>query len=123
MLRRSLQLWMQGQLIPFLGLLVLLASGFKQLTLCEKGLLGEMGLVLLVDPVSVLMESHCELHDHDFEYLLGLDMEEFTLGDEVTDAHGQYIYTLIWELPNIREQFFPEGPKVLLRLSGCPSSI
>ena len=88
----------------------------------EKGLLGELGLVLLEDPVSGLMESHCMLQDHDFEHLLGLGMGEFVLGDKVIDVLGQCMYTFAWKLPNIRKQLVP-CPKVLLGLNSCSDCI
>ena len=54
----------------------------------EKGLIGELGLVLLADPVSGLMVLHCMLQDHDFKHLLDFRKGEPAFGDEVTDALG-----------------------------------
>ena len=107
----------------FFSLLVLHILGFKQFTLGEQGLVGEPRLVLLADPVSGLMEMHCVLQDHDFKHFLHLGMGEFVLGNKVTDAHRQHMYTLTRELPDIGKQFFPEGPEMLLRLTSSPNSI
>ena len=38
----------------------------------EQGLVGELRLVLLRDPVSGLLELHCMLLDHDFKHFLHL---------------------------------------------------
>ena len=83
----------------------------------------ELGLVLLADPVSGLVVAYCILQDHDIKHFLCFSLGEFALADEVTDAQGQCIYTLIWKLLNIGDQFFPEGQAVLLRLNSCPDSI
>ena len=37
--------------------------------------------------------------------------------------HVQCMKTLARELPDIGEQFVPEGPKMVLRLNSCPNSI
>ena len=74
----------------------------------------------MVDPASGLMISHCMLQDHDFEHFLCLGLGEFALGDEVTDAHEQHMYTLAWVLPNIREQFVLKGPKCSSGLIAVP---
>ena len=73
------------------------------LAVIKKGLVGELGLVLELDPVPYLVVSHCVLQDHDFEYLYGLGVSEFTLGDEGRDMGTQGMDTLIRELADIRE--------------------
>ena len=123
MLRRSLQLWIQGQLIPLLGFLLLLTPGFQQFALDEEGLVCELGLIPLRDSVSRFMVAYYMLQDHEFEHFLCFSWGEFALEDEVTDVHGQCMYTLALELPNIRKQFVLEGPEVLLRLDSSPNSI
>ena len=50
----------------------------------KKGLVGELGLVLELDPVLCLMVSHCVLQDHTFEHFYGVGMVEFALRDEGT---------------------------------------
>ena len=52
------------------GLLVLLAPVFKQFALGEQGLVSELRLVLLADPVPGLVELHCILQDHNFKHFL-----------------------------------------------------
>ena len=54
----------------------------QQFALHEKGLVGELGLVLEQDPVTGLVVLHCMLQDHDFQHLLGLEVRECALGDE-----------------------------------------
>ena len=53
------------------------------------------------------------LQAHDFKYFLHLEMRELTLGNEVTDAHRQHMYTLAGKLPDLGQQFIPEGPEML----------
>ena len=48
---------------------------------------------------------------------------ELALGDRVTNACGQHMYTLDREVPDVGEQFIPEGPEMLLRLDSSPDSI
>ena len=55
----------------------------------RKELVGELGLVLELDPVPCLLVSHCMLQEHDFEHFYGLGENEFTLGDEGTDRGRQ----------------------------------
>ena len=49
--------------------------GLKQLAVREKGLVGQLGLVLGVYPVPGFMESHAMLQDHDLSiaWVLGLE--------------------------------------------------
>ena len=100
--------------------MVLLVPGFQQFALGKEGLVCKLGLVLLADPVSGLVVANYMLQDHDFKHFLYISLGELTLRDEVTYAHGQHMYTLVWVLPNVREQFVLEGPEVLLRLNSCP---
>ena len=58
-------------MVLLFGLLELLTVGLEQLALGEKRLIGELGLVLELDPVPCLMVFHCMLQDHEFEHLLG----------------------------------------------------
>ena len=86
-----------------LGLLVIFTPRLKQLAVSKKGLEGELGLALELDLVPCLMTLHCKLQNHDFEYLFGLGVSEFTLGDKGTDMGRQGMDTLIRELADIRE--------------------
>ena len=90
------------------SLLMLLTVQFEQLTLGKKGLVGKLGLVLEMDPVSGLMVLHCMLQNHDLKHLLGLGMREFTFGDKGGYRGRQGMDTLIGELADIREKFIPE---------------
>ena len=72
-----------------LGLLVLLALGLKQFAVIEKGMVGELGLVLEPDPIIGLMVSHGMLQDHDFQHFLGLAVGKLTVGDEGIDVNGE----------------------------------
>ena len=47
----------------FLSPLVLLTSGLEQLAVVKKGLVGQLGLVLELDPVVGLMVLHHTLED------------------------------------------------------------
>ena len=69
----------------------------------KKGLVGEQGLVLELNPVPCLMGLHCMLQDNDFELFYGLGVSEFALGNEGTDMGRQGMDTLIRELVHIRE--------------------
>ena len=89
----------------------------------EKGLVGKLRLVLLSDPVSGIVEVHCMLKEHDLQHLLGLGMGELAPGNEVTNALGQHMDSLIGMLPNVREQFIPVCPEMLLSLDSCTHGI
>ena len=82
----------------------------------KKGLAGELGLVLQLDPVPCLVVSHCMLQDHDFEHFLGMGVSEFTLGDEGTDMGRQSMNTLNREPADIRQKLFLEVPEMLPRV-------
>ena len=65
------------------------------------------------------------LQDHDFKYLLGLDMREFALGDEGGYMDEQGMDTLIRDLADMGEKFIPEMPEMLLGFYSysCPNVI
>ena len=67
----------------------------------EKGLVGQLGLVLGLDPVLGFMLSHCMLKDHDFEHLLSFRVGEFTLVDEGGDMGVWGMDALTGELAHI----------------------
>ena len=52
----------------------------------EKGLVGQLAVVLKLDPVPGFVEYHCMLQDHDFKHLLGFGVREFALVDEGSDV-------------------------------------
>ena len=60
----------------------------------EKGLVGELGLVLKLDPVPGLMVLHSMLQDHDFKHFLGFGMGELAHSDDVGSVGGQSMDTL-----------------------------
>ena len=105
------------------SLLVLLTPGLKQLAMREEGLVCDLGLVLLPNPVPSLVVSHSVLENHYLHHLLGFWVREPALGDEVRNALGQGMYPFIRLLPNVREWFILVGPKVLLGLNGSCDSI
>ena len=59
--------------------------GLQHLALGEMNLVGEVGVLLELDPVPCLMVSHSMLQDHDLEHLLGFGVGEFTLRDKCSD--------------------------------------
>ena len=62
---------------PLSGLLILLTMLLQQLTVREEGLVGQLGLILLPDPIPSLMVLHSMLQDHYFEHFLGRGMGKF----------------------------------------------
>ena len=66
-------------------LLVLLIPGLEPLAVAEKGLVGQLVLVLKLDPVPGFMKFDGMLEDHDFN-LLGFEVREFALVDEGSNA-------------------------------------
>ena len=92
-------------------------------TVGKKGLVGELRLVLEMDPVSCIMVLHCMLQDHDFKHLLGLGMREFTKGDEGRYMGRQDMDTLTGELADVREKFVPEMPEMLISLYSSANGI
>ena len=69
---------------PLLCLLVFLTPCLEYLAVGEEGLIHELGLVLLPNPVPSLMVLNCMLEDHDHEHLNGWCMCKFRFCDEVT---------------------------------------
>ena len=67
----------------------------------KKGLVGELGLVLELDPVPCLAVLHCVLQDDDVEHFYSLGVVKFVLGDEGTYISRWGMDTLIRELANI----------------------
>ena len=63
------------------------------------------------------------LQDHDLQHFLCLGMGKFVLGEKGMERGGQGMDTLIGELEDIREEFVPEVPEMLLRLDSSPNSI
>ena len=51
----------QVSVTPLSGLLILLTMLFQQLTVREEGLVGQLGLILLPDPIPSLMVLHSML--------------------------------------------------------------
>ena len=93
--------------------------GLKQLAVGEKNLVGELGLVLELDPVPCLMVKHCALQEHEFWHLFGFGVREFTMGDDSSDMGIQGMDTLIRELADIGEEFVPEMQVVVFSLYGA----
>ena len=83
----------------------------------------ELGLVLEPDPVMSLMISYGMLWDLAFQHFLGLGVREFALGNESVDVSRQSMDTLIGELADIREEFIPGVPEMLLGLHCSADSI
>ena len=62
----------------------------------EKGLVCELGLVLLLDPVSGLMVAYF------MTMILSIScVSARGKGEKVTDVCGQHMYTLTWQLLNV----------------------
>ena len=62
---------------PLFSLLVLLTASFLHLTVQEEGLIHELGLVLLPNPVPGLMILNSMLQDHKFKCFSSLCIAKF----------------------------------------------
>ena len=89
----------------------------------EESLLGELGLILELDPVPCLVVLHSVLQDHKFKHLLGFRVKEFTLEDEGIDMGVKGMDTLTRELADIREEFILEVPVVVFSLDHCADGV
>ena len=96
---------------PLPSLLELLAPRLQELTMGEQDLIGEMGLFLLLYPISSLVVPYSMLENHDLQHLLGFGVCKLALGDEVGDALGQHMYSVAGQLPNIGDKFILMGQK------------
>ena len=77
----------------------------------EEGLLHELGMVLLPNPVPSHVVLNSVLENHHLQHLLGFGVREPALGDKIRNALGQCMYPLTGLLPNIGDKFILVGPK------------
>ena len=67
----------------------------------EKGLVAQLGLVLELDPVTVLMVPHCMLEDHNLQHLLHLIVGKPTAVDKCGYPGNERVDAFIGALAHI----------------------